>query len=387
MQCILNPSPLPWHTIEALAPKLSGTLDCDALAVGFIDARAPRAHSILHSEGFTHQSLRHWLDATIHEDSVFRQCASQACATGPARESGLQTLQKASDLSILHASVPTARPHEALWLGCAASTGPFTTTQQDAAVQLLRHWLASLASPAEHSLQHLIITSAGEPIYRSPLLAIHFEQAQEHAASFASTVLQCISQRWDPLPLNEPHDLVLPLGQTPLWITATRRRALDDEQSEHWLLECRAIEPDELPVVGVLPDTRVARALAYIHDYYFDSPSLNDLAAHVQTSPFHFHRLFAKQVGVSPKQYLLQKQMQVGRWRLRQGLEPIGEIAEATGFANHAHFTSTFRRMFKVAPSEYQLRALRRIDSLRPYGARTQARPPLRAKPPSHGTS
>src|SRR5690606_30298086 len=96
--------------------------------------------------------------------------------------------------------------------------------------------------------------------------------------------------------------------------------------------------------VGVVPDLRIARALGYIHDHFAESPSLNDVANAVHISPFHFHRLFSKVVGVTPKQYVLQKQIQVARWLLRSRNMPISRIAEETGFASHGHFTSTFRR-------------------------------------------
>jgi AraC-like DNA-binding protein len=149
-------------------------------------------------------------------------------------------------------------------------------------------------------------------------------------------------------------DIVTRIGSEPRWVKCETRRAINHPAASHDLFELRAIDEDELPAVGVVEDQRVAEALGYLHDHYNEGPTLSDLAAVVDVSPFHFHRVFTKHVGVSPKQYQLLKQLQVARWRLRCGREPIGSIADEVGFANHAHFTSTFRRILGVSPSEYQ---------------------------------
>ena len=101
------------------------------------------------------------------------------------------------------------------------------------------------------------------------------------------------------------------------------------------------------------------QALAYIHENYHLAPSLSDVARAVSVSPFHFHRLFTAQVGVSPKHYLQGRQLQMARWLLGRGSVPIGTIAQRTGFSSHGHFTSTFspggrpepHRLPRAAPS------------------------------------
>jgi AraC family transcriptional regulator, regulatory protein of adaptative response / methylated-DNA-[protein]-cysteine methyltransferase len=49
---------------------------------------------------------------------------------------------------------------------------------------------------------------------------------------------------------------------------------------------------------------RIARAIRYIDEHFRDQPKLDDVAAHVNLSEFHFNRLFRRWAGVTPKQYL-----------------------------------------------------------------------------------
>jgi AraC family transcriptional regulator of adaptative response/methylated-DNA-[protein]-cysteine methyltransferase len=49
---------------------------------------------------------------------------------------------------------------------------------------------------------------------------------------------------------------------------------------------------------------RIARAIRYIDEHFREQPRLEDVAAHVSLSEFHFNRLFRRWAGVTPKQYL-----------------------------------------------------------------------------------
>lgn len=49
---------------------------------------------------------------------------------------------------------------------------------------------------------------------------------------------------------------------------------------------------------------RIGRAIRFIDERYREQPRLQDVAAHVGLSEFHFNRLFRRWAGVTPKQYL-----------------------------------------------------------------------------------
>jgi AraC family transcriptional regulator, regulatory protein of adaptative response / methylated-DNA-[protein]-cysteine methyltransferase len=67
------------------------------------------------------------------------------------------------------------------------------------------------------------------------------------------------------------------------------------------------------PMKNTLPDNfvdsrdfaRIGRAIRFIDERYREQPRLQDVAAHVGLSEFHFNRLFRRWAGVTPKQYLV----------------------------------------------------------------------------------
>lgn len=49
---------------------------------------------------------------------------------------------------------------------------------------------------------------------------------------------------------------------------------------------------------------RIATAIEYIKNHFKDQPNLDEVAAKVNLSPFHFQRLFTEWAGTSPKKFL-----------------------------------------------------------------------------------
>src|ERR1700674_3013644 len=49
---------------------------------------------------------------------------------------------------------------------------------------------------------------------------------------------------------------------------------------------------------------RVERAIRFLNAHRLRRPTLEEIAAHVHLSPFHFERLFQRWAGTSPKRFL-----------------------------------------------------------------------------------
>ena len=49
---------------------------------------------------------------------------------------------------------------------------------------------------------------------------------------------------------------------------------------------------------------RIAQAISFIVTQINGQPTLNEIAAQVHLSPFHFQRLFCRWAGVTPKRFL-----------------------------------------------------------------------------------
>ena len=71
-------------------------------------------------------------------------------------------------------------------------------------------------------------------------------------------------------------------------------------------------------------------------------------------SPFHFLRLFAKVLGVTPHQYLIRSRLRRAARLLADDARPITEVALDVGFADLSNFVRTFHRAASVSPRSFR---------------------------------
>ena len=67
-------------------------------------------------------------------------------------------------------------------------------------------------------------------------------------------------------------------------------------------------------------------------------------------SPTHFARAFKETMGRAPHQYLLALRLERARRLLETTRATLSDIAQRTGFADQAHFTRLFKRVFGTTP-------------------------------------
>jgi len=97
-------------------------------------------------------------------------------------------------------------------------------------------------------------------------------------------------------------------------------------------------------------DPRIARAIEGLRTRLGQATRLGEAARSAHLSPERFRHLFVEQTGMRFRPYVL--------WlRLERALEAyaagdsLTDAAQAGGFADSAHLSRTFRRMFGVAPA------------------------------------
>jgi len=98
------------------------------------------------------------------------------------------------------------------------------------------------------------------------------------------------------------------------------------------------------------PDARIARAVELIRMRFGAVLPLSVMAAAVHLSPDRFRHLFMKETGVGFRVYLLWQRLECSLAAYVAG-ETLTEAAHTGGFADSAHFSRTFRRMFGIAPA------------------------------------
>lgn len=82
-------------------------------------------------------------------------------------------------------------------------------------------------------------------------------------------------------------------------------------------------------------------------------PSLEELAAAVNLSPFHFARVFRRATGMPPHTWLMQQRIAQARALLRDGCLPL-EVATQLGFADQSHLSRQFKQVYGVGPAAYR---------------------------------
>ena len=104
-------------------------------------------------------------------------------------------------------------------------------------------------------------------------------------------------------------------------------------------------------------NARIAAALQHMRDEPARAHRLTALAARAGLSPSRFLHLFKAETGVPLRRYRLWNRMGAAIRASGEGAS-LTEAAHAAGFASSAHFSSAFRDMFGMMPSDLA-RALR----------------------------
>jgi AraC family transcriptional regulator len=97
-------------------------------------------------------------------------------------------------------------------------------------------------------------------------------------------------------------------------------------------------------------DSRITSALKRIRESKDLRVSQDDIAATVFLSPSRFAHLFAEQLGLPYRRYILWRKLARSMIAISHG-ESMTDAAQASDFADAAHLTRTFNQMFGIAPS------------------------------------
>lgn len=98
---------------------------------------------------------------------------------------------------------------------------------------------------------------------------------------------------------------------------------------------------------------RIERAIAYLQENFRRQPELDEVAANMHLSPFHFQRIFTEWAGISPKrflQYLTAGYLKEQLARARS----LTEAAAAAGLSSQSRVYDLFTTLEAMTPGEYR---------------------------------
>lgn len=99
---------------------------------------------------------------------------------------------------------------------------------------------------------------------------------------------------------------------------------------------------------------RIAEAIHYIQENFKKQPSLEDIAASVKLSPFHFQRLFSEWAGVSPKSFLQFISAKYAMSILREDQASLLDAAYETGLSGSGRLHDLIIKIQGMTPAEYK---------------------------------
>jgi AraC family transcriptional regulator len=103
---------------------------------------------------------------------------------------------------------------------------------------------------------------------------------------------------------------------------------------------------------GTLSKDVFLRVRDHIEAHLDEPIEVGALADIAGRSPFHFTRVFARAVGVSPHRDIVRLRLERAIALMRERRSGLADIAACTGFADQSHLSRWVRRVYGVSPKE-----------------------------------
>ena len=165
------------------------------------------------------------------------------------------------------------------------------------------------------------------------------------------------------------------LRQVPVIVLSNKVLSLDDvkriERHTRVTLQSKGIWSEEETVTALnraifgtdsLPvhtSALVKQAIAYLHQNYSHSLSRWEIAEAVGVSEDYLSRVFTRELGISPWDYLNRYRILQSRQLLLETTETVGAIARQVGFKDQAYFSRVFHKVTGVSPQSFRESQLR----------------------------
>ncbi|MCK0198359.1 GlxA family transcriptional regulator [Ancylobacter sp. 6x-1] len=141
------------------------------------------------------------------------------------------------------------------------------------------------------------------------------------------------------------------------------------QKGRHVLMLDRARPGNEAqphpPIVDLVADDRVRRALILMEQHIADPLPIADIARRLQLSTRQLERLFQSVMGQRPAEFYRRIRLRYARFLLDTTARSVTDIALESGFSDCAHFSRQFKALHGFTPSDAR--------AANPAAAQTQA--------------
>lgn len=103
------------------------------------------------------------------------------------------------------------------------------------------------------------------------------------------------------------------------------------------------------------PNTPITAVVEYIRLHIRENITLKQLSDKTCMSPTSFYRLFKRELGMSPIDFVLHEKIREAKKLLKNPSIQINEVCHLSGFEDANYFTRLFKKYEGVTPKQYQL--------------------------------
>jgi len=133
-----------------------------------------------------------------------------------------------------------------------------------------------------------------------------------------------------------------------------------DQMCESLALEAAILALRALAVEHANPtdsaDTLPSLVAKYVTRHLEEDLSLERIAAHFTVSREHLSRVFSREMGIPLHRFVVTTRIRKARRILHENPDwTVLDVALATGFQSHAHFSRVFRDVEGFSPSQYRM--------------------------------
>ncbi|GAN79560.1 GlxA family transcriptional regulator [Acidocella aminolytica] len=107
---------------------------------------------------------------------------------------------------------------------------------------------------------------------------------------------------------------------------------------------------------------RIRLALAFARDHLSEQLGVERLAEAAHLSPRQFSRAFRRETGETPARAVERLRVEAARLRLRDGAEPVEQIARGVGFTDPERMRRAFVKLHGVPPQAIRRAARKEVD-------------------------
>ncbi|MBQ5777969.1 MAG: helix-turn-helix transcriptional regulator, partial [Oscillospiraceae bacterium] len=118
------------------------------------------------------------------------------------------------------------------------------------------------------------------------------------------------------------------------------------------ILKSILYDAEDLFETDAIKNSSVADAVKYIRKNYAEEISVKELAQRAHLSANQFSRIFLKNTGFTPYQYIKEYRLNMALAMLEEGVN-VAEVAQNCGFLSTSAFSNSFKKRFGKSPVRF----------------------------------